>query len=231
MQTLTDLFPPLGLRVVAGPLELRGLTDDLIVQLCATAEAGIHEPDAMPFYFPWSTAPAGQLSRNTAAYHWGKRSTFSPDDFCLDLAVVLDGRVIGAQGVAARNFPVTRTGETGSWLGREFQGRGLGTTMRRAICALLFDHLGFEEITSAAFVDNPASLGRLPQGRLPAHIGQPDQAPRGRAGAQPGTGPDPRGPRPGGRGDRGHRRRAGARVHRPRRRLRRQPSRHGVRDW
>ena len=158
MQTLTDLFPPLGLRVVAGPLELRGLTDDLIVQLCATAEAGIHAPDAMPFYFPWSTAPAGQLSRNTAAYHWGKRSTFSPDDFCLDLAVVLDGRVIGAQGVAARNFPVTRTGETGSWLGREFQGRGLGTTMRRAICALLFDHLGFEEITSAAFVDNPASL-------------------------------------------------------------------------
>jgi hypothetical protein len=31
--------------------------------------------------------------------------------------------------------------------------------MRRAMCALLFDHLGFEEITSAAFLDNPASLG------------------------------------------------------------------------
>jgi RimJ/RimL family protein N-acetyltransferase len=158
MHTLTDLFPPLGLRVVAGPLELRGLTDDLITELCATAEAGIHDPGAMPFYFPWSAAPAGQLSRNTAAYHWGKRATFSPEDFSLDLAVVLDGRVIGAQGVAAKHFPVTRTGETGSWLGREFQGRGLGTTMRRAICALLFDHLGFEEITSAAFVDNPASL-------------------------------------------------------------------------
>ena len=54
---------------------------------------------------------------------------------------------------------MTRTGETGSWLGREFQGRGLGTAMRRAMCALLFDHLGFEEITSAAFLDNPASLG------------------------------------------------------------------------
>ena len=45
MQTLTDVFPPLGLRVVAGPLELRGLTDELILQLCETAEAGIHEPD------------------------------------------------------------------------------------------------------------------------------------------------------------------------------------------
>lgn len=159
MLAATDVYPPFGLVVVAGPLELRGLTDDLLLELCAVAEAGIHDPGEMPFYFPWSTAPAGQLSRNTAAYHWGKRATFSPDDFCLDLAVLLDGRVIGAQGIAAKDFPVTRTGETGSWLGREFQGRGLGTAMRRAFCELLFDHLGFEEITSAAFLDNPASLG------------------------------------------------------------------------
>ena len=159
MSTLVDLYPPFGLHVVAGPLELRGLTDDLLLELCDLAERGIHEPDAMPFFFPWTDAPAGRLARNTAAYHWGKRSTFAPDDFCLDLAVLLDGRVIGAQGVAARHFPVTRTGETGSWLGREFQGRGLGTAMRRAFCELLFDHIGFEEITSAAFLDNPASLG------------------------------------------------------------------------
>jgi RimJ/RimL family protein N-acetyltransferase len=159
MTTTTDLFPPMGLRVVAGPLELRGLTDELIVELCDVAEAGIHDPGEMPFYFPWTAAPPGQLSRNTAAYHWGKRAAFSPDDFCLDLAVLHEGRVIGCQGVAAKHFPVTRTGETGSWLGREFQGRGLGTAMRRAMCALLFDHLGFEEITSAAFLDNPASLG------------------------------------------------------------------------
>lgn len=158
MSSLVDLYPPFGLHVVAGPLELRGLTDDLLLELCGLAERGIHDPDQMPFYFPWTAAPAGQLARNTAAYHWGKRSTFGPDDFCLDLAVLLDGRVIGAQGVAAKNFPVTRTGETGSWLGREFQGRGLGTAVRRAFCELLLDHLGFEEITSAAFLDNPASL-------------------------------------------------------------------------
>ena len=158
MSAAADVYPPFGLHVVAGPLELRGLTDELLLELCEVAEAGIHDPDVMPFYVPWSTAPAGELSRNTAAYHWGKRASFSPDDFCLDLAVLLDGRVIGAQGVSASSFPVTRTGETGSWLGREFQGRGLGTAMRRAFCELLFDHLGFEEITSGAFVDNPASL-------------------------------------------------------------------------
>ncbi len=31
--------------------------------------------------------------------------------------------------------------------------------MRQAICVLCFDHLGFEEVTSAAFSDNPESLG------------------------------------------------------------------------
>src|SRR4051794_32629907 len=40
----------------------------------------------------------------------------------------------------------------------EFQGRGIGTAMRQTMCALLFDHLQAEEITSAAFTDNPASL-------------------------------------------------------------------------
>ena len=39
-----------------------------------------------------------------------------------------------------------------------FHGQGLGTLMRQAICALCFDHLDFTEVTSAAFIDNPASL-------------------------------------------------------------------------
>lgn len=53
---------------------------------------------------------------------------------------------------------MTRTGETGSWLGMKHQGRGIGTLMRQALCAFMFDHLGAVEVTSAAFVDNPRSL-------------------------------------------------------------------------
>lgn len=53
---------------------------------------------------------------------------------------------------------MTRTGETGSWLGQKYQGRGIGTQMRQAICAFLFDYLDAAEITSGAFIDNPASL-------------------------------------------------------------------------
>jgi RimJ/RimL family protein N-acetyltransferase len=40
---------------------------------------------------------------------------------------------------------------------REVQGRGVGTLMRQAICALFFDELGAHQITSGAYADNPAS--------------------------------------------------------------------------
>ncbi len=137
---------------------MRGLTDDVLVELCDLAEQGIHDPDAMPFLFPWSAAPRGELARNTAAYHWRVRAGFSPQSWDLQLAAFYEGELVGAQGVSTANFLITRTGETGSWLGRAFHGRGIGTAIRRAICTLAFDHLGFEEVTSGAFLDNPASL-------------------------------------------------------------------------
>ena len=70
-----------------------------------------------------------------------------------------DGQLVGSQGYGTRDFLVTRIGETGSWLGREFHGRGIGTAMRKVICAFLFDHLDAKFITSSAYSDNPASLG------------------------------------------------------------------------
>ncbi|HET7194905.1 MAG TPA: GNAT family protein [Nocardioides sp.] len=65
---------------------------------------------------------------------------------------------MGVQGIATEHFLVTRTGETGSWLGLQHQGNGVGTAMRQVMCAFLFDDLDFEEITSGAFTDNPSSL-------------------------------------------------------------------------
>lgn len=156
---LAAAFPPLGLHVRAGTLELRPLTDEVLVDLCAVAEEGIHDPDEMPFYVPWSTAPKGELTRNTLRHHWRTRAEFCPEHWVLQLAVFDAGRLVGCQDISTHDFLVTRSGETGSWLGRGHQRQGIGTRMRRAVCALAFDHLGFEEVTSGAFVDNPASLG------------------------------------------------------------------------
>ncbi|CAI9419060.1 GNAT family N-acetyltransferase [Nocardioides sp. T2.26MG-1] len=156
--TLADLHPVLGLRIAAGPLELRGITDDDLLGLCALARDGIHPPDQMPFYVPWTDAEPGALVRGTAAYHWSNRAEYSSSAWALELGVWYDGVLVGSQGLRTRRFLTTRTGETGSWLGRAHQGRGIGTRMRQAICAFAFDHLDAAEVTSGAFVDNPASL-------------------------------------------------------------------------
>ncbi len=169
---LTSVFPPFGLRVETGRLSLRYPTDEDVTELVEVAARGIHDPARMPFYVPWTEATGDTLRTNTAQYFWRKRAEFSPAEWALPLVARYDGVVVGVQAVETKSFLVTRTGETGSWLGMEFQGKGTGTLMRRAICALAFDHLGFAEITSGAFTDNPPSLavsrnvGYLDNGRM-----------------------------------------------------------------
>jgi len=158
MTSLVDLFPPFGLRIVAGPLELRMVRDEDLAGLAAVAAGGVHAPDAMPFYFPWTDGTPEEVARAVAAYQWRKRGEFSVAQWSLPFGVWYDGALVGIQGIDAQDYLVTRTGETGSWLGLAHQGRGIGTAMRQAICAFMFDHAGAEELTSGAFLDNPASL-------------------------------------------------------------------------
>jgi RimJ/RimL family protein N-acetyltransferase len=157
MARIVDAFPILGLRITAGDLELRGIDDETINGLIGLARRGVHAPDRMPFLVPWTDTPADEFALRFAQYHWGVRTEFSRDRWRLDLAVRWQGELVGTQGFATRDYLVTRTGETGSWLGLEHQGRGIGTRMRQAMCAFVFDGLDAQEITSAAFMDNPAS--------------------------------------------------------------------------
>jgi RimJ/RimL family protein N-acetyltransferase len=156
--TIGDLLPALSLQIAAGPLELRGIGDDDLAMLCDLAAGGIHPPERMPFYVPWTDAPAEQLGLNTAQYHWRVRASFSVQSWVLPLGVWHEGVLVGSQALVSTDYLVTRTAETGSWLGRAHQGRGIGTAMRRAICAFAFDCLDAQEVTSGAFTDNPASL-------------------------------------------------------------------------
>jgi RimJ/RimL family protein N-acetyltransferase len=157
MTTAATALPLLALRITAGPVELRGVTDDLLGPLAELA-TDIHDPDFMPFGFPWSLTPAAEMPLSVAQYHWGKRASFTPAKWNADFAVFYEGELVGSQGFSTEDYLVKRGGETGSWLSRRFQGRGIGTAMRQVICAFLIDHLDAEYITSSAFTDNPASL-------------------------------------------------------------------------
>src|SRR5205823_5162221 len=99
------------------------------------------------------------LERGALAHWWGRRASWRPDNWHFTGAVLLDGTPVGVQDVHGEQFAVTKAVSTGSWLGREFQGAGIGKEMRAAILHLAFAGLGAEVAYSGAFDDNAASLG------------------------------------------------------------------------
>lgn len=153
-----ELYPLRGLRLSTGEdLELRYLDDDLLPAVAAVAAAGVHEPGANPFGVPWADGSPEERARSTAQWAWTVRGRLTPEDWTLQLAVVLDGRVVGIQDLRAAAFAVRREVSTGSWLGLEHHGRGIGTIMRLAVLSLAFDHLGALSATTGAWADNAAS--------------------------------------------------------------------------
>ena len=156
---LESLWPLLGLRIsVPGrSFELRIPDDDDLAELVTLAARGIHPPELMPFYVPWTDLLPPQLQRRALQHHWSVRSACSPDKWDLGFVVVVDGHIVGSQSLHTTDFPVLKTAETGSWLGVEYQGQGLGKLMRSVVVQFAFEHLGAERITSGAFADNIAS--------------------------------------------------------------------------
>jgi RimJ/RimL family protein N-acetyltransferase len=156
---LETAWPLFGLRLRTEHLVLRLPTDDDLVDFIQLAKAGIHPPDEMPFGVAWTTVPSPAFERNSFQHYWGSRASLTPENWNLNLMVELAGRPIGAQSVGAEGFAIHRTVHTGSWLGREFQGRGIGKEMRAAVLGFAFDGLGAQVAESSAFLDNHASNG------------------------------------------------------------------------
>jgi RimJ/RimL family protein N-acetyltransferase len=157
---MTNVIWPLAdLRVRTPRLELRSVDDTLAHELAELAARGVHDPGFMPFTAPWTDVEPPQLQRNTVQYYWRCRAEWTPANWNLVLAVVADGEVVGTTGALAQDYGALRTFETGSWLGRDFQGRGIGTEMRLATLQLMFGGLDARLATTGAFSDNQPSLG------------------------------------------------------------------------
>jgi RimJ/RimL family protein N-acetyltransferase len=139
-------------------LTLRPDDDEGLYELAALAVRGIHPPEEMPFAHPWTDQAPVDVVRGTLQYHWGARSRLAPSDWNVNFLVRHQGRVIGTQGLSAKNFAITQEVSSGSWLGSAYQRRGFGTEMRAAVLLLVFDHLGATAARSGAYSDNPASL-------------------------------------------------------------------------
>ena len=159
MSRLADVWPLANLTLTTPRLTLRPIRDDDLGPLADAANAGIHDPDFMPFARPWTDAEPRTLGREMAKYQWRVRAAAHREDWTINFVVLLDEQPVGSQSLEARNFDLLRTVSSGSWLTRSVQGQGLGTEMRAAILLFSFDWLGAEFANSGAALGNEASLG------------------------------------------------------------------------
>jgi RimJ/RimL family protein N-acetyltransferase len=154
-------WPIAGLRLrissPRGELELRLPEGADLFALAALAEAGVHDPAVQPFGVAWTDVEPVARARSVLQHHWPCLGSWSPANWTLNMVVLRDRAVVGTQGCSAADFSVLREVGTGSWLGRRYQGLGIGSAMRAATLALAFDGLAAEFATSDAFTDNAAS--------------------------------------------------------------------------
>jgi RimJ/RimL family protein N-acetyltransferase len=153
---MVDLGALFALRLRTPRLELRLPTRGELAELQDVAAAGVHPAEEMPFEVPWTDFE--QNEDWVIGFHEQVREAWRPDAWNLELGVWAEGKLVGAQGMAARNFAQERRIATGSWLGQPFQGRGYGTETRAAVLSLAFDGLGAEVARSGALDRNIASM-------------------------------------------------------------------------
>ena len=149
-----NIDPLWEIRVRTPRLELRLPSEDELVELFRVAEGGIHPPEEMPFFVPWTDDLRLDAFLD---FHHETWAAWRPERWSLNLITLLDGRPIGSQGIEAADFASTREAQTGSWLGASYQGQGLGTEQRAAVLELAFAGLGAETALSGSLVHNIAS--------------------------------------------------------------------------
>lgn len=173
-----DAWPLRHLVLRTPRLELRPDDDSGLFELIDVALAGVHDPAEMPFSVPWTDTLPDDRGFGLLQHFWGQRAKFAANDWVISFIIRHEGRAIGVQDVGARDFGVLREVNTGSWLGKEFQGNGFGTEMRVAVLQVAFDHLGAHIARSAAWQGNHAS-NRVSAKLGYVHDGTIGAAPRG----------------------------------------------------
>jgi RimJ/RimL family protein N-acetyltransferase len=148
------LEPLVNVRVRTPRLELRLPSVEELVELFRVAEGGIHPPEEMPFYVPWTD----DLRLDAfLEFHRSALEAWRPEKWSLNLIAFLEGKPIGSQGIDADDFAARREVVTGSWLGSPYQSKGLGKEQRAGVLELAFGGLGARAAVSGSFAHNVKS--------------------------------------------------------------------------
>ena len=152
-------YAPLQIRVKTPRLELVGADDGMLAALAPLVRDGKVFAEPAPYDDPMSFYESDPTARVTKWLQsvWRGRGRFTPSEFRLAFAVLVDGEAVGMQDLIAEKFDTCGTVLSFSWLSTDVRGRGLGTEMRSAMLHLAFAGLGAREAASDAFVDNIGS--------------------------------------------------------------------------
>jgi RimJ/RimL family protein N-acetyltransferase len=169
-ETTGHHWPIWDIRIRTPRLELRPVAQQEMFDLVEVMRAGIHDPADMPFLTPFTDLPSPERERAAYQHFLSGWAAWTPLDWRLAFAVYLrpdtgpdvatgapPGTCVANQSVMATQFAIRRVVDTGSWVGREYQGRGIGKEMRAAVLHFAFEGLGAQRAQTEAFVDNPAS--------------------------------------------------------------------------
>jgi RimJ/RimL family protein N-acetyltransferase len=164
--SVNELYPPLGLAVRTPRLIIQPADEQCAAELAnAVVKHGVHDPSHMPFDPPWTDLP--KIEKAQKAF----RNAMSRDPHQLTFAVryqltfaVRYQRTpnspigeVSIRGIDGKEWGHASV-ETGSWLLRPEHGKGVGTEVRQAMLALIFDGLGKDYALTASFDNNPASI-------------------------------------------------------------------------
>lgn len=145
------IWPLTDLRITAGALTLRPMTEADLDGLAAALPADVDQNPALP--------DLGSRAIRLAQEYWQSVGTWRPDGWNLGFMVSHEGATVGVQRLEADDFAELRTIDSSSWLVMAARGHGIGKAMRRAVLALAFDGLGAEVAVTSAWHDNHASIG------------------------------------------------------------------------
>ena len=136
-------------------------TDVELGWLANAAYGNVLAVEEKEYMGPWTQLPDGEFQRSFLQHHWGVLAAWKLEDWTLGLSVFPRGAElpVGVMAIGAKDFALAKSVSTGSWLLREWQGRGLGKQMRTAVLHLAFHGLGATEARSSASLLNQSSRG------------------------------------------------------------------------
>ena len=152
-----DYWPVFDLRLAAGDLTLRPMTEADLGPLADQLPADVEQDPQFPLI------PGGDARQRRGTllhqFYWNAQGSWRPQEWRLSFVVRAGGGIIGVQELEGRDFVRLRTVDTSSYLIESARGRGLGKLMRRAVLALGFGPLEAQAAVTSAWHDNAASLG------------------------------------------------------------------------